>query len=83
MKKELDQLKNIDRMLCLAHRLHVIIMNALGLWLRIPVACLDDGMDNSSDSATIGIESSNTSVAEELIEEDDEGHTLDDGERFN
>jgi hypothetical protein len=79
MRKAFHKFTNIDRIWCLAHRLHLIVTNALGFWIRVPVAGLNDGTDTSSESDVIGNEPDSIAV-EELINEDDEGHTVDDDE---
>ena len=79
MKKAFEKFPNVDRLWCIAHRLHLIVTNALGFWLKTPVAGLDRDIDNSSDSDTIGNETQ-SSAAEELIEEGDEGRVVNDDE---
>jgi hypothetical protein len=52
MKKAFDKFTNIDRIWCLAHRLHLIVTNALGFWLKLPAVGLDEEIiDNESESA--------------------------------
>ena len=53
--------------------------NALGFWRKTPVAGLDGDIDNSSESDTIGNDTQ-SSAAEELIEEGDEGRVVNDDE---
>ena len=79
MKKAFENFTNIDRLWCLAHRLHLIVINALGFWLKIPATGVDDDTENSFDSDAIGNESDSITV-DEFFDEDDEGHTVDDDE---
>ena len=79
MKKAFEKFPNVDRLWCIAHRLHLIVTNALGFWLKTPVAGLDGDIDNSSDSEAIGNDTQ-SSAAEELIEEGDEGRVVNDDE---
>jgi hypothetical protein len=79
MKKAFDRFPNVDRLWCIAHRLHLIVTNALGFWLKTPVAGLDDDIENSSDSDAIGNDTQ-PSATEELIDEGDEGRIVNDDE---
>jgi hypothetical protein len=79
MKKAFEKFTNVDRLWCLAHRLHLIVTNALGFWLKIPVAGVDDNTDNELDSDAIENESGPSTI-DEFLEDDDQGHTVDDGE---
>ena len=79
MKKAFQNFTHIDRLWCLAHRLHLIVTNALGFWLKIPINGVDDNTDNSFDSDSIGNEPDSSSV-DELLDGDDEGLRVDDDE---
>lgn len=47
MKKALDQFGAVDRLWCLGHRLHLIITNALGLWIKDKTQNLSDVDDGA------------------------------------
>ena len=79
MKKAFQNLTDVDRIWCVAHRLHLIVTNALGFWLKTPVTGVDDNVDDSFDCDGVGHESESSSV-DDLPDEDDEGHTVDDDE---
>ena len=49
MKKAFQNFTHIDRLWCLAHCLHLIVTNALGFWLKIPITGVDDNTENSFD----------------------------------
>jgi hypothetical protein len=57
----------------------VIVTGALGFWLKISVVDRDDDIDNSSESDVIDNKPT-FSAAEVLIDEDDDGHIVDDDE---
>ena len=77
--KSFQNFTHIDRLWCLAHRLHLIVTNALDFWLKIPITRVDDNTGNSFDSDSIGNEPGSTSV-DELLDADDEGLRVDDDE---
>ena len=49
MKKAFQNFTHVDRVWCLAHRLHLIVTNALGFWLKTTATGVDDDTDNSFD----------------------------------
>lgn len=70
MKKAFDKFTNIDRIWCLAHRLHLIVTNALGFWLKLPAVGLEEEiMDN--ESCPDVVDNEYESAEEESIDEVD------------
>ena len=73
MKKAFDKLTNIDRIWCLARRLHLIVTNALGFWLKLPAVGLEEEViDNESVSHDVDDESVSAEEEESIDVVDDE-----------
>lgn len=51
MKKAFDKFERIDRFWCLAHRLHLIVTNGLGLWVKVDSEELNNIEDIDADVA--------------------------------
>ena len=73
MKKAFDEFTNIDRIWCLAHRLHLIVTNALCFWLKLPAVGLEEEIiDKESDSDVVDHESESAEEEESIDEVDDD-----------
>ena len=79
MKKAFHALGTLDRLWCLGHRLHLIVTNALGFWLKetnedvndtIDDAPITNHMDNGGNLDSQGI--SNDQDDELVVIDDDE-----------
>lgn len=77
MKKALDQFGAVDRLWCLGHRLHLIITNALGFWLKDKNQNLGDVNDGTHMvNHTESVQNSNST--EISSDEEDEFTVIDD-----
>jgi hypothetical protein len=71
MKKAFDKFTNIDRIWCLAHRLHLIVTNALGFWLKLPGVELEEGIIDNESGPDV-FDNEDVSAEEESIDEVDD-----------
>ncbi|CAF1543957.1 unnamed protein product [Adineta ricciae] len=78
MKKTFDKLTNIDRIWCLAHRLHLIVTNSLGFWLKLPVVDVEEETIDNEPILDVVVDDESESAEEESIDEVDDDPDTDD-----
>jgi hypothetical protein len=79
MKKAFDHVGIIDRLWCLGHRLHLIVTNALGFWLKECSPRVAMPVDESPE-AEVRNEEDKVDQSEELNDEEDDIDIDDDDE---
>ena len=74
MKRACELLSTVDRLWCLRHRLHLIVTNALGFWLKDPAQNANEDMDD--DPETDSSLANSTVDSMEISEEQESGMNI-------